>query len=112
MRFICCIESEKIGANLSRDSLGKLDDLIKDFSNFYLISGIIDGKYLKSNRESTNFELSEIWSAAKDARIPSLVNIEDTIPNTDDFVPGTIINSDNDLKKFNTNKIGDFGEPI
>jgi len=114
LRFICCIESKKIGTNLSKDTLGKLDDSIRKFlsNREYLLSDIIDGSFLTSNEQDTNYELNKIWHAAKDARIPSLVNIEDAVPNIDDFVPGTVIDFDDDLKKFDINKIRNFGELI
>jgi hypothetical protein len=112
MRFICCIKSEEIGANLSRGLLGTLDDLIKQYSSSHIRLGFIESSWLKPGRKETNIQLNEIWRQAKDAGIPNLVNMEDAIPSADDFVPGTIIDPDTNYIKFKPRSIRKFGEPI
>jgi hypothetical protein len=114
LRFICCIKSRKIGEKLSKDALGKLDDSIRKFfgHSLHYISELIESGYLAEPRKDTNAELNNIWRAAREAKIFSLEDIEDAVPDIDDFIPGTIILSDDDWKKlykFDGSKIRNFG---
>ncbi|MFZ3148647.1 MAG: ATP-binding protein [Methanothrix sp.] len=114
LRFICCINSKKMSTKLSRGSLGKLEDSILNFLEGYLFysSEIISSRYLIDNEKNINYALGKIWLAAKDAKISSLVELEDAVPEIDDFVPGTVC-SEVDCKRFydfyKNKKIKNFG---
>jgi hypothetical protein len=113
LKFICFILHKKNFADLHQDLIGRLDDKIYEFFNTN--AGKYDYESLERGtliEDWTNVDsmLIDIWRAAKEANISSIVDIEDAIPVYDDFVPGTIIRSKKDRMKFN--KIGDFGEPI
>ncbi len=65
LRFICATKSENLCANLPRDAIGKLDDLIEKFfnSSIYFNSKIIDCDYLIENEEDVNYLLREEFGA-------------------------------------------------
>jgi len=117
LKLFCAPKIFKLNANLSSNLLGKLEDTIMNYLSIgsYLRSDTLKIDYLIRDGDIIVNALNQICQAAKEAKLYNVRELEEVMPGLEDFVPGTIIDSDevyHKIEDFDKGKIKEFGEPI
>jgi len=117
-RFVCKVKLLEMDNNISTESLGRLKESISryfelDYGDHY--SAVDDNYLIFAERNEIRDRLGQIWKAARECGFYRTWGIDGIMPNLEDFVPGTLIYSDDEYKKlksFHKREINEFGKPI
>jgi len=116
LRFVCMVKILEMNKNKSTEALGRLKESISRIGGReYNQSNSQIDEYLFIDAKNIKGILGKIWKDARECDFYRSLRIDGIIPNLEDFVPGTIIYSISEYKKFKSlrkDKINEFGNPL